>query len=103
MANSPTLKVLSIDTATRRGSVALHAGADLAAELRLSSFETHSARLLRSVEYLLDVAGWTAHDLGLVAAGIGPGSFTGIRIGVSTALGLAQSLRDTVCRNLGVR
>lgn len=92
MPNPPTIKVLSMDTATRRGSVALQAGAEIAAELRLSSFETHSARLLKTVEYLLDVAGWTPRDLGLIAAGLGPGSFTGIRIGVSTAMGLAQTL-----------
>jgi tRNA threonylcarbamoyladenosine biosynthesis protein TsaB len=93
MPNSPDLRVLSVDTCTRRGSVALQSGAETAAELRLSSLETHSARLLRSIEFLLEAAGWTMGDLGLIAAGIGPGSFTGIRIGVSTAMGLAQTLK----------
>lgn len=93
MPNSPILRALSIDTCTRRGSVALHEGPDTAAELRLSSLETHSARLLRSIEFLLEATGWAMGDLGLIAAGIGPGSFTGIRIGVSTAIGLAQTLK----------
>jgi tRNA threonylcarbamoyladenosine biosynthesis protein TsaB len=93
MPNPPDIRILSIDTATRRGSVALQAGSDTAAELRLSSLETHSARLLRSIEYLLEATGWAMGDLGLVASGIGPGSFTGIRIGVSTGMGLAQTLR----------
>lgn len=64
----------------------------MVAELRLLSFATHSARLLKSIEFLLAGAGWQLADLGLVAAGIGPGSFTGIRIGVATGLGLAQVL-----------
>jgi tRNA threonylcarbamoyl adenosine modification protein YeaZ len=93
MQAKPPVKVLALDTSTRRGSVALLAGMDMAGELRLNSLETHSTRLLRSVSFLLEMTGWHLRDLGLVAAGLGPGSFTGIRIGVSTALGLAQTLR----------
>jgi tRNA threonylcarbamoyladenosine biosynthesis protein TsaB len=85
------LKVLSIDTSTPRGSVALLEGCELAAELRLHSLETHSSRLLSSIEFLLTMTGWHLGDIGLIVAGIGPGSFTGIRIGVATALGLAQT------------
>ncbi len=88
----PALRVLSLDTSTTRGSIALLEGRELAAELRVLSPETHSARLLASVDFLLKSAGWSLSDLQLVAAGIGPGSFTGIRIGVATALGLAQTL-----------
>lgn len=84
------MRLLALDTSTPRGSVALLEGRDVIAELRLLSLETHSARLLDSVEYLLRMSGWQLSDLRLVAAGIGPGSFTGIRIGVATALGLAQ-------------
>jgi len=73
--------------------VALLEGRELVAELRLLSLETHSARLLGSIEFLLKSAGWELGDLGLIAAGIGPGSFTGIRIGVATAIGLAQTLK----------
>lgn len=84
------MKVLALDTSTPRGSVALLDGLNLVAELRLLSLETHSARLLGGVEYLLRISGWQLRDLCLVVAGIGPGSFTGIRIGIATALGLAQ-------------
>ena len=86
------MKLLALDTTTPRGSVALLDGRDVVAELRLLSLETHSARLLGTVEYLLHLSGWQLGDLRLVAAGMGPGSFTGIRIGVATALGLAQIL-----------
>ncbi len=86
------MKVLSLDTSTSRGSIALLEGRELVGELRISSQETHSVRMLAGIEFLLSSAGWRLSELELVAAGIGPGSFTGIRIGVATALGLAQSL-----------
>ena len=89
---SANLRILAIDTSTARGSVSLLEGREPAGELRLFSLETHSARLLRSIDFLLSSVGWDLAGIGLVAAGIGPGSFTGIRIGVSTALGLAQVL-----------
>jgi tRNA threonylcarbamoyladenosine biosynthesis protein TsaB len=85
------LKVLALDTSTPRGSIALLQGRDICAEFHLHSLETHSARLLGSIEFLLSMLGWNLTDLDLVVSGIGPGSFTGIRIGVSTALGLAQT------------
>jgi tRNA threonylcarbamoyladenosine biosynthesis protein TsaB len=88
----PNLRILAVDTSAARGSVSLLEGRDLVAELRLHSLETHSARLLRYIDFLLGSVGWELAGIGLVAAGIGPGSFTGIRIGVSTALGLAQVL-----------
>jgi tRNA threonylcarbamoyladenosine biosynthesis protein TsaB len=93
MPENTGLRVLALDTSSPRGSVALLQGREAVAELRLKSLRTHSATLLRSVEFLLDQVGWALRDLNLVAAGMGPGSFTGIRIGVATALGLAQSLR----------
>ena len=62
------------------------------AELRLYSLETHSVLLLSSIDFLLGRLGWVLKDLNLVAVGIGPGSFTGIRIGIATALGFAQPL-----------
>jgi tRNA threonylcarbamoyladenosine biosynthesis protein TsaB len=85
-------KVLAFDTATQRGSVALLEGKDVRAELRLHSSQTHSTLLLGSIRFLLDRLNWTLNDLTLVASGIGPGSFTGIRIGIATALGFSQSL-----------
>jgi tRNA threonylcarbamoyl adenosine modification protein YeaZ len=86
-------RVLAFDTATVRGSVALLEGRDLRAELRLQSVPTHSKQLLHSVDFLLDRVGWKLGDVNLVAVGNGPGSFTGIRIGIATALGIAHSLR----------
>ncbi len=86
------MKLLSLDTSTPRGSIALLEDREVTAELRVQSLETHSIRLLASIEFLLASAGWRLSDLELIAAGIGPGSFTGIRIGSATAMGLAQTL-----------
>jgi tRNA threonylcarbamoyladenosine biosynthesis protein TsaB len=85
-------RILAFDTSTARGSIALLEGMDLRAELRLYSMQTHSTSLLSSIDFLLSRMGWTLGDLKVIAVGIGPGSFTGIRIGIATALGLAQSL-----------
>jgi tRNA threonylcarbamoyladenosine biosynthesis protein TsaB len=85
-------KILALDTASSRGSVALLQGSDVFAELRLQSLQTHSINLMRSVDFLLCRLDWKLRDLNLVAVGTGPGSFTGIRIGIATALGIAQSL-----------
>ncbi len=93
MARTTPLKILALDTSTVRGSIALTEGSVVLAELRLASLETHAARLLRSIEFLLDSLGWHLREIGLIAAGRGPGSFTGIRIGLATALGMAQTLR----------
>ena len=61
-------------------------------ELKFRLLHTHSKALLGAIEYLTGKLGWKLNELGLVAAGTGPGSFTGIRIGIASALGIAQSL-----------
>jgi len=92
MPMKPTPRILAFDTSTQRGSIALLEGREVRAELRLHSPQTHSALLLKSIDFLLGQLEWKLGDLNLVAVGAGPGSFTGIRIGISTALGIAQSL-----------
>jgi tRNA threonylcarbamoyl adenosine modification protein YeaZ len=87
-----TPRILAFDTSTVRGSIALLEGREMRAEIRLQSVQTHSKQLLHSIDFLLGRIGWKLDDLQLVAAGNGPGSFTGIRIGIATALGIAHSL-----------
>jgi len=62
------------------------------AEMTLNIKKTHSERLMPLVDTLLKESGTGREDLGGVAASAGPGSFTGLRIGVATARGLAQGL-----------
>jgi len=83
---------LGIETATFCGGVALLAGDRLLASRTLNSAMTHSARLLRAIKDLLDEAQTRLDDLTGLAVSIGPGSFTGVRIGLSAAKGLALAL-----------
>jgi tRNA threonylcarbamoyladenosine biosynthesis protein TsaB len=78
-----------VETSTLMGGVALLDGDSLAGECRLNLAVTHSERLLVAVDHLLAARGWRLGDLGLLAVAMGPGSFTGLRIGVSTMKGLA--------------
>jgi tRNA threonylcarbamoyladenosine biosynthesis protein TsaB len=90
LTNAP--KILAFDTSAARGSIALLEGPQLQAELKLQRLQNHSANLLRCIRFLLEGLNWKLEDLDLVACGIGPGSFTGIRIGIATGLGISQSL-----------
>ncbi len=89
-------KILAVDTSSQIGSVALCQGESLVAEVLLNSHSTHSETLLNQIDLLLDKVGWRLADLDLLAAATGPGSFTGLRIGVATIKGLAQVLEKPV-------
>ncbi len=81
--------ILAIDTTTPSGSVALLEDGTLLGEANVESTATHSARLFRSVDFLLAASGRDVRDLDGFAVAVGPGSFTGIRIGVGAAKALA--------------
>lgn len=83
------MKLLAVETSTLTGAVALLEGDAVVAESRLNIAVTHSERLLGTVDQLLAGAGWRLGDVEALAVAIGPGSFTGLRIGVSTMKGLA--------------
>ncbi len=85
------MKVLALDTASHTGSVALLDGHKLVAETLLQVKATHSERLLDQIQQTLLAAGIELHELDLLAVVKGPGSFTGLRIGLATAKGLAQA------------
>ncbi|HPQ71265.1 MAG TPA: tRNA (adenosine(37)-N6)-threonylcarbamoyltransferase complex dimerization subunit type 1 TsaB [bacterium] len=86
------MKILALDTSTRAGSVALRDGEQIVAATLLDVTATHSERLLPAVERSLADAGWTIEDLDLIACAKGPGSFTGLRIGLATAKGIAFAI-----------
>ncbi len=90
------MKVLAIETSTLSGGAALLDGDELVGEYTLNVRATHSERLLGAVDRLLQDAGWTPEALEGLAVAVGPGSFTGLRIGVSTVKGLAFSLKIPV-------
>jgi tRNA threonylcarbamoyladenosine biosynthesis protein TsaB len=83
------VKVLAIDTSTPRESVALVDGGTIRGEVRLLAEDAHSRRLLPAVAALLEGLSLRPADVEGFAAAVGPGSFTGLRVGVSTIQGLA--------------
>jgi tRNA threonylcarbamoyladenosine biosynthesis protein TsaB len=81
--------LLAIDTATRWLGLALHDGRKVVAELGWQSVNTQTVELAPTVAGLLNRAGIETADLAGVAVAIGPGSYTGLRVGVGFAKGLA--------------
>lgn len=81
--------LLSLDTSTRAHSVALASDGRLLAHREIDGAQRHSETMLPAVASLLSDAGITFGGLDAVAVTSGPGSFTGLRVGLSTAKGLA--------------
>jgi tRNA threonylcarbamoyladenosine biosynthesis protein TsaB len=109
--------ILAVDTTAFTGSVALLEKTRLIAELNIDSSSTYSERLLPAVDFLLKANQLKIQDMQGFAVSVGPGSFTGIRIGlstvksfsyasgkpvagVSTLKALAEKLRQTQARLL---
>ena len=86
------MKYLTIDTTTKVTAVALAEDGQLVGEGFLHTSKTHSERLIPMLDQLHRAAAWTLQDLDMIGVVRGPGSFTGIRIGIATAQGLAQVL-----------
>ncbi len=84
--------ILGIDTTTLSCSVALLQHETVLAEATLNIKKTHSERLMPLLDNLLTESGIEREALEAIAVAAGPGSFTGLRIGVSTARALAQGL-----------
>ena len=81
--------ILALESTALTASVALWLDGEPLAVSSLTAGNTHSTTLLPLAEHLLKMTGRTVSDIDLFAAAIGPGSFTGIRIGAATAQGLA--------------
>lgn len=81
--------ILSVDTTTERESVAVVEGGAVRGEVRLRSADIHSRRLLPAVACLLETVGVAPVAVAGYAVTCGPGSFTGLRVGISTVQGLA--------------
>jgi tRNA threonylcarbamoyladenosine biosynthesis protein TsaB len=92
--------VLGIDTATRRVGVALASEHGLLARLELggpaSTPPRHAEQLAPAIRHVMEQTGSQFAHLSAIAVGTGPGMFTGLRVGVTTAKVLAQALRVPV-------
>ena len=103
--------ILAFETSAKAGSVALMENGVLLAENYQNTGLTHSQTLLSMAEAMLSHSGKTPQDVQAVAVAAGPGSFTGVRIGVAAAKGFAWgsqipcygvSTLESMARNLGL-
>jgi len=90
------LKLLTIDTSSTACSVAITSGGRLVAEYLLNLGRPMSGQLLKSVEMAVADAAMTFADLDGFGVALGPGSFTGLRVGVATVKGLALAANRPV-------
>ncbi len=90
-------RIIAIETSCRRGSVALGRGDDLIATAAFSADMQHARELLPTVARLCDEQGWPPDRLDACFLSIGPGSFTGLRVGVTFARHLALAAGVRLC------
>ena len=86
------MKLLAVESATLSGGAAILDGDRVLGEITLNIAITHSERLLAAVDRLLADCGLAPADLEGLAVSVGPGSFTGLRVGLATVKGLAMAL-----------
>ena len=103
--------ILAFETTAKAGSVALLDGNKLLGESYQNTGLTHSQTIMTMARDLITACGYTPQDVGAVAVAAGPGSFTGVRIGVAAAKGFAWgkelpcygvSTLEAMALNLGV-
>ncbi|HYA31447.1 MAG TPA: tRNA (adenosine(37)-N6)-threonylcarbamoyltransferase complex dimerization subunit type 1 TsaB [Thermodesulfovibrionales bacterium] len=86
------MKILAIETSTLLGGVAIMGEAEgLITEVRLNVRSTHSEKLMTEVDHTLKQSGLQMSDIDVFGVSIGPGSFTGLRIGLSTVKGFSYA------------
>lgn len=92
--------ILGIDTSTNVGTVAIYSDTKgTLGEISVNINKTHSENIMVMIDELFKLTNTTINDIDKIAVSIGPGSFTGIRIGVAVAKGLASA---TNCKIVGV-
>ena len=91
------MKILALETSAKSVSVAVVENGAVLASAYQNMGLTHSVTLMPLLDSMLKNAGLTAKDMSLIAVAAGPGSFTGLRIGVSAAKGLAWAKELPCC------
>jgi tRNA threonylcarbamoyladenosine biosynthesis protein TsaB len=90
--------ILSLDTSTQNCSVALHENGQLITQELVDEEGSHSRSLTLLIEKVMKTAGRTLAELSAVAVSNGPGSYTGLRIGLATAKGICFALdKPLIC------
>lgn len=83
------MRLVAIDTSSQLGTVAAFDGGEVVGERESSVMNAHGESLLGLLDDLFRQIGWSPRDVARWAVGVGPGSFTGTRVGVSTVKGIA--------------
>ena len=91
------MRILAFESSAKAASAALLEDRTLVAESFVNNGRTHSATLMPMAERMLQDCGVTVRDLDVVSVAVGPGSFTGVRIGVAAAKGMAWAAEKPVC------
>jgi tRNA threonylcarbamoyladenosine biosynthesis protein TsaB len=86
------VRVLGIETSSVRGSIALIEGDRTLVVASHERENSHDASIQPLIERALADAGWSARELDRIAVGTGPGSFTGLRVGIALAQGISEGL-----------
>ena len=87
------MKILGIDSSGLVASAAILSDDTIVSEFTVNNKKTHSQTLLPMIEQVVKMAGIELEELDAIAVAAGPGSFTGLRIGSSTAKGMALALK----------
>ncbi|MEA1972758.1 MAG: tRNA (adenosine(37)-N6)-threonylcarbamoyltransferase complex dimerization subunit type 1 TsaB [Candidatus Cloacimonadota bacterium] len=87
------MNILAIETTSTSGSIAISSNSIIKFSSFIDLKITHSERLMPQIDYGLKQCNFRIKDIDLLAVSNGPGSFTGVRIGLSTAKGIATALR----------
>jgi tRNA threonylcarbamoyladenosine biosynthesis protein TsaB len=85
-------RILALDTTNEFGSLALVSGSEVSAEVFMRSADGFGHVVFGRIAAILENAGWELAEIDCFAAAAGPGSFTGVRVGLSAAKGLAEAL-----------
>lgn len=88
--------ILALDTATPQVGIAIGSDAGVLGQLQLTGSQRHAEQLAPGVEYLCEQLGIGCNQFCAIAVDIGPGLFTGLRVGITTAKVMAQALRIPV-------
>jgi tRNA threonylcarbamoyladenosine biosynthesis protein TsaB len=86
-------RILALDTSTAAMSIAILEEGQLLQEAHIHADRTHSLHLMPMIQELIQAADMKLSDLSAIAVGVGPGSYTGVRIGVTAAKTLAWTLK----------
>lgn len=90
------MRILAVDTSTNVASAAILEDQIIIGEYNCNRGKTHSQRLMPMVQHLMETTGLTVNDIDAFSASIGPGSFTGLRIGVTTIKAMAFAAEKPV-------